>query len=249
MRILPSGEPCLSFETLDSTNAEARRRAQAGERGPLWLAARLQTAGRGRRGRRWVSEPGNLFATHLGPVARPVSERAQLSLVAGLAVAEALVSIALRRAGDDAAEKIRCKWPNDVLVDSAKLAGILLDSEAGWVATGIGVNLASAPEDVDRPAVSLSNVIGARVSPDEALDVIAERYARRRGEWEAQGFAAIREAWLAMGPERGSGMRVRTGADGAVVDGRFGGLDAEGALLLEAPGGAQRRIAAGEILA
>jgi len=249
MRILPSGEPCLSFESLDSTNAEARRRAQAGERGPLWLTARIQTAGRGRRGRRWVSEPGNLFATHLGPGLHDLAKRPQLSLVAGLAVAEALTSIATRRGGDAAASALRCKWPNDVLIGPAKLAGILLDSEADWIATGIGVNLVSAPEEMDRPAGSLSGAIGVRVSPEEALDAIADRYALRREEWAAHGFAVTREAWLAMGPEPGSGVRVRTGADGAVVEGRFGGLDADGALLLEAPGGTQTRITAGEIVA
>ena len=249
MRILPSGEPCLSFESLDSTNTEARRRAQVGERGPLWLTARRQTAGRGRRGRHWVSESGNLFATHLGPVARPLSERAQLSLVAGLAVAEALASITERRAGKKAAQALRCKWPNDVLFGSAKLAGILLDSEADWVATGIGVNLASAPGEVDRPAVSLLTAIGVRVSPDEALDAIAERHALRRGEWQSRGFAELREAWLAMGPERGSGLRVRAGGGGAVVEGHFGGLDSDGALLILEADGTHRRIGAGEIVA
>src|SRR3954470_13498402 len=146
----PDPVPVLSFDELDSTNAEARRRAEAGEGGPVWITAARQTAGRGRRGRNWSTETGNLAATLLTSTDVPAAEAAQLSFVAALAACD----LADTCVGQGAA---RLKWPNDVLVFGKKAVGILVESGARpdgrlWLAVGIGVNLAHAPIDTERPA-------------------------------------------------------------------------------------------------
>jgi len=244
MPVLVSGEPCIDFAELDSTSAEARRRAERGERGPLWRRAERQHAGRGRRGRAWVSEPGNLYASHLAPAARSPAERPQLSLVAAVAVAEALS----RLVGPEPAGALAVKWPNDVLAGTGKVAGILLDGDRDWIVTGIGVNLAHAPERLDRPATSLQTAMGVTMTPQEALDPIAAAFARYRAIWQDQGFGPIRAAWLEYGPAIEEWMQVHRDAGGGErVVGRFQGLDATGALLLDDEAGRRRTIAAGEI--
>ena len=142
--------PFEAYDELDSTNAEARRRAEAGDVGPLWITAAIQTAGRGRRGRAWSTQRGNLAATLLMLTDRPAAEAAQMSFVAALAACD-LADTCL---GAGAA---RLKWPNDVLVHGDKAVGILVESGARpdgrlWLAVGIGVNLKHAPSGVDRPA-------------------------------------------------------------------------------------------------
>ena len=144
------------YENLDSTNEEARRLAEAGEAGPLWIVACEQSAGRGRRGREWVSSRGNLFATLLLRPGRAADVCAQLSFVAALATGDAVASFA-------PSARIALKWPNDVLLDGHKVAGILLESagSAGgcaveWLAVGIGMNLANYPAGTDMPATSLA---------------------------------------------------------------------------------------------
>ena len=135
--------PLLLLDQIDSTNAEARRRAEAGETGPLWIAARRQTGGRGRRGRAWESNTGNLFATLLMTTPRPPAEAAQVTFVAALAVADLLDSYA-------PPSLVTIKWPNDVMLAGEKASGVLVESGAHpsgglWLAVGIGVNLAHAP--------------------------------------------------------------------------------------------------------
>src|ERR1043166_8409052 len=119
-----SGARLLSLDEVGSTNAEAFARARAGERGPLWITARRQTAGRGRRGRAWVSEPGTLYASLLLTDPAPPQRAAELSLVAALAVHDALAERAAVLG-----PRLTLKWPNDVLCDGAKLAGILVEGE------------------------------------------------------------------------------------------------------------------------
>ena len=133
----PAGR--IRYEELDSTNSEARRRAEAGEQGPLWISADRQTAGRGRRGRAWTSGEGNLAATLLLRPGTPAPVTGQLSFVAALATAEMAAQFAPQAA-------ITVKWPNDVLGAGKKLAGILLEGGADWLAIGVGVNLTSFPE-------------------------------------------------------------------------------------------------------
>src|SRR3984957_12027094 len=136
--------PIEAFDEIDSTNAEARRRADAGERGPLWLTAKRQTAGRGRRGRAWETGAGNLAATLLTHTEKPPAEAAQISFVAALAVADLAAAFV-------PASLVSLKWPNDPMIAGKKTAGILVESgphpSGGlWLAGGCGGNLAAPPD-------------------------------------------------------------------------------------------------------
>jgi BirA family biotin operon repressor/biotin-[acetyl-CoA-carboxylase] ligase len=208
------------YDSMDSTNEEARRRASAGETGPLWIVAREQTAGRARRGRDWVSQPRNLYATLLLSPEGPVEHRAQLSLVAGVAAAEAIAAFA---------DNVALKWPNDVLVGGEKVAGLLLESFGSAVAIGFGINLAHAPQGTEFPATSIAALTKAP-EPDHALRELARQWDAWYDIWRRQGFAPVRIAWLARAHGLGEALRVRL-SDGEMT-GTFVGLDNDGALLL-----------------
>jgi BirA family biotin operon repressor/biotin-[acetyl-CoA-carboxylase] ligase len=239
--------PILSFEEIDSTNAEARRRAEAGEAGPLWITARRQTAGRGRRGRAWSTGTGNLAATLLLTTARPPLEAAQVAFVAALAVADAF----------DAwvpASLVAIKWPNDVLIDGRKASGVLIESGALgagrlWLAVGCGLNLNHAPADVDRPATRVADHLRGDLAtvpgPDEAMATFARAFAARLGQWEAEGFEAVARAWTARAQGLGGACVARLGAE--TVEGVAEGLEADGALRLRLASGELRRITAGDV--
>src|SRR5262249_47085632 len=186
------GARLVSLDTVGSTNAEALARARAGERGALWITARRQTAGRGRRGRVWVSEPGNLYASLLLSDPAPPQRAAELSLVAALALHDALAERAAILG-----PRLKLKWPNDVLCDGAKLAGILVEGESvpgrALVAViGIGVNCAHHPADAAYPATSLA-VAGALVTPESLVQALMPAMTARLAEWNrGEDFAAIR---------------------------------------------------------
>jgi BirA family biotin operon repressor/biotin-[acetyl-CoA-carboxylase] ligase len=219
----PSGYGLKWFEQIDSTNEEARRLAEAGERGPIWLSATRQTAGRGRRGRNWETPSGNLAATLLIHPGRPEREWPQLSFVAAIAASDMASSLAPHT-------RIALKWPNDVLADGKKLAGILLENAYGALAIGIGVNIKHHPTDTEFPATSLQ-ALGADVpSAGDALAPLAGAFAKWYEVWSVQGFAAIRDAWLARA--HGLGTRIRARLVKEERSGMFEGIDDSGALLL-----------------
>lgn len=236
--------PIEAYDELDSTNAEARRRAEAGEGGPVWITAAVQTAGRGRRGRAWSTRRGNLAATLLMTTDRPPAEAAQVSFVAAIAACD----LAEACLGPGAA---RLKWPNDVLVHGRKAVGILVESGARgdgrlWLAVGIGVNLAHAPTDVERPATAFADhMAGAPPDPRAALDVLAAAFERWRGRWSTQGFEPIAAAWS----ERATGIGERCVArlPAATLTGVAEGLDPDGALRLRLDDGGLERITAGDV--
>lgn len=244
MTAWPVGTGLLALEDIDSTNEEARRRARAGEAGPLWIIAAKQTEGRGRRGRVWVAPPGNLSATLLIRPNRPATECAQLSFAAALAVADML-------SGYAGAHEIRLKWPNDVLVDGRKIAGILLESEstatglAAYLAVGIGVNLAAYPDDTEHPATALAALGFIAPAPKDALLDLAAAFAKWYEAWRGEGFAALRAAWLSRAFGLGARIRVRL-ASGEII-GVFRDIDETGALVLGLPGGVTQTIAAGDV--
>ena len=243
---LPPFFRLLRFERIDSTQDEAVRLAESGAAEGTLVLARTQSAGRGRRGRAWISPPGNLYCSLVLRPACAVAEAAQLGFAASLAVAEA----AARVLPPDA--DVSCKWPNDVLVGGAKLAGILLQSRAGaggpaldWLVIGIGVNLAAHPAETEYPATSLAAACGREVTPEMFLPILAKRLLAWHEAWRAPaGFAALREAWLARAHGLGGPIRVRLPS--AEIEGRFAGLDAEGRLVLDRAEGRQH-IAAAEI--
>ena len=235
--VLPDGWTLVALDSVGSTNDEAGRLADAGAAEGTMVWAQQQTGGRGRRGRHWTSPVGNLYSS---TVLRPdcAAPRAtELGFVAALAVADIIP------AGRD----VRVKWPNDVMVDGGKIAGILLESSIGQgglvehVVAGIGINVGFAPQvaDMRYPAAALGGSVEA------ALEQLAQALARRLAEWRREGFETVRAAWLLRAGPLGAEMDVRLGE--GLVRGRFAGLDREGALLLETPAG-PRKIVSGELL-
>jgi BirA family biotin operon repressor/biotin-[acetyl-CoA-carboxylase] ligase len=236
--------PIEAYDELDSTNAEARRRAEAGEAGPVWITARTQTAGRGRRGRAWSTDEGDLAATLLMTTEVPAAEAAQVSFLAALAAAE-LVDTCLGPGG------AQLKWPNDVLVYGKKAIGILVESGARpdktlWLAVGVGVNLARHPTDVERPATSFAeHVVGRPPEPRQALEILAARFEHWRAVWAAEGFPAIARAWT----ERayGLGQACEARLPNRTVNGVAEGMEPDGALRLRLADGTVERITAGDV--
>jgi BirA family biotin operon repressor/biotin-[acetyl-CoA-carboxylase] ligase len=235
--------PILSFDEIDSTNAEARRRAEAGETGPLWITARRQSAGRGRRGRAWDTGAGNLAATLLEVTDQPPAEAAQISFIAALAVTD----LARRYLNPD---RVKVKWPNDMLIDGKKAAGILVESgrtadDRLWLATGIGVNLVHAPVLPDRVTTSFAASGAEAPEASQALDLLAVSFANWSKVWRQQGFAKIAETWTERAFGLGAACVARPGAE--VIEGVAEGLDIDGALLLRLRDGQVRRISAGDV--
>ena len=239
-----AGHRLATHETLGSTNAEALALARRGERGPLWITARQQTAGRGRRGRAWVSLPGNLYATLLLGDPGPAECAAQLSFVSALALHDAIRDLApgLRPA-------LTLKWPNDILCGGAKLAGILIEGERvadGFaVVVGIGVNCQHHPVQAAYPATDLA-ASGAPISAENLFAALSARMVERLAQWaKGAGFDAIRGDWMARAAGIGGEIRVRL--SDSEFSGRFEALDEQGRLLLRLADGSLQVITAGEV--
>ncbi|WP_134726521.1 biotin--[acetyl-CoA-carboxylase] ligase [Paracoccus luteus] len=236
----PDGVARHVLARTDSTNAEALRMA-ATVTGPAWIMARAQTAGRGRRGRAWQMPPGNFAATLLTRPAGGPAQAALLSFVAALALHDAL------GLASGPAARLAIKWPNDVLLNGGKVAGILLESTgsaAGLeaVAVGIGVNLAAAPdaallEPGAVPPVSVLGETGHAVTPEDFLDLLAPAFARWQAQLATLGFAPLRAAWTARAARLGQTITARMGT--ASQTGRFDGIDDSGALILATAAGRQ----------
>jgi BirA family biotin operon repressor/biotin-[acetyl-CoA-carboxylase] ligase len=246
--MLPAGTTHKAFVEIDSTNEEARRLGEAGEAGPIWITAEVQTAGRGRRGREWVSPSGNFMGTlFLRPQVNP-RKAAELSFVAALAVHDAVASLL----PPDLRPGLKLKWPNDLLHNGRKLAGILLESsgiagaELAWLAIGMGINLAQHPDNVDYPAISLAALGQSDVTPADALTALASAFDVRIRQWrDVQGFAATREAWLARAAGLGGPITVRLADE--TFTGTFEGLAADGALEVRLDDGMLRSVSAGDV--
>lgn len=227
-----AGVRTIAYETLGSTNAEALARARAGERGPLWITAAVQSAGRGRRGNAWVSIPGNLFATLLLTEPSDPGVAPQLSFVAALALHDAVAECA-----PQVGPLLKVKWPNDLLLGGAKLAGILIEAEsdpAFALAIGIGVNCAAHPSETPYPAIDLA-IHGALVTPERMLGALSAAMMKRLDQWQrGQGFASVRADWLKRAAGLGQDIRVRLPE--RELSGRFQGLDDMGRLLLQVEG-------------
>jgi BirA family biotin operon repressor/biotin-[acetyl-CoA-carboxylase] ligase len=239
---LPPGHRLVHFAEIDSTNAEALRRAAVGERGPVWFWADRQSHGRGRLGRNWVSEAGNLYATLLITLSVKPAVAGGLSIVASLAVLNTL------QAYLPPGPRLEIKWPNDVLIEGSKAAGILMESslqaDLMIVAIGCGINLASAPAATRYGATTLA-VHGAIVSPRAAFETWAEELDRLLQAWSAgAGFAGLKLAWLRHA--KGLGRPIRVTAAGQTVTGCFEGLGENGSLLLRTPAGV-REFHAGDV--
>lgn len=236
----PEGVGRHVLDRVDSTNAEAMRLAGS-LTGPAWIMARQQTAGRGRRGRAWTDPPGNFAASLLLRPDGGPADAARLSFVAALALHDALRQLCGPHLN------VALKWPNDVLLNGGKLAGILLESVGSGGAiqalvVGIGVNLAAVPEagQVEAGAlrpVSLLGETGLVVTPDDMLAALALAFDHWSRQMRQFGFAPIRTAWLARAARLGETITARTGT--METTGRFEGIDETGALILTGPRGRQ----------
>jgi BirA family biotin operon repressor/biotin-[acetyl-CoA-carboxylase] ligase len=230
------------LDEIDSTNDEARRRFRAGDVGPMWIGARDQSAGRGRRGRSWVALPGNLYCSGLYSLKCSPAEAAQLSFAAALAASDVCQSVLPDH-------RVRVKWPNDALVDGKKICGVLLESADApgrvvQLVIGIGINIAEAPNIPDRPATSLS-ALGGEMDAETALEHLVDRFEFWRSVWAREGFAPIRDAWLARA--HGVGQRCLAQLNEATLEGVFTDLAPDGSLVLEMIGGETRLISAGDV--
>jgi BirA family biotin operon repressor/biotin-[acetyl-CoA-carboxylase] ligase len=235
-----AGVRLAEYGAIGSTNAEALALARQGESGPIWLVADCQTAGRGRHGRTWISEPGNLFATLLLNDPAPARHAPELAFVTGIAVHDAVVETA-----PSLRPRLMLKWPNDLLCDGAKLSGILIEGEGAAVAIGVGINCRHHPPETAYPATDLA-ACGATASPEALLYVLSKTMCDSLRQWQrGAGFAVIRRHWLARAHPLGSAISVRIGE--RELAGRYEGIDDDGRLLLRASGGMLEAIAAGDV--
>ncbi len=241
---LPSPYNLLVYDSIDSTNEEARRLAVDGAPEGTVVWAREQTAGRGRRGRSWVSDAGNLYCSLLLRPDCHAYKAMQLSFVASLAMAEAIASVLPK------GTFVNCKWPNDVLVEGRKVSGILLESQTvplggmDWLVIGAGLNVNDHPEDVEFPATSLKREGCKDVSVERMLETFCLRFLAGFVTWKNLGFQPTRKAWIRRAAWIGKEITVRLERE--TLRGEFKSLDKDGALILLQDGN-ERRITAGDV--
>lgn len=244
---LPPGYRHEGHDSLPSTSSLALERARAGAASGLWITAGKQTEGRGRRGRAWRTEAGNLAASLLLIDPAPPPLAATVSFVAGLALHQAILDLA----GPGHVDRLKLKWPNDLLLDRRKVAGILVEGEKLLderfaVVIGIGANCRSHPgSDTVYPATDLLSA-GAAVGTTELFERLAVNFAAEIDRWDhGRGFAAIRAAWLDRAI--GVGEAITVNLPDRAVAGRFDALDGDGRLVLALPDGASETISAGDL--
>lgn len=244
------GVRLLDLEAVDSTNEEARRLIADGERGPLWIVAAHQTKGRGRLGRDWISPPGNLFASLILHDVGDVSIAPQLGFVTGVAAMRALKALG-------ASAGAALKWPNDLLLEGAKLGGVLLETVtiptgdlrapfAPVAIIGIGVNCSTAPDDLPYPARALSAIGSDAPTRETFFAALSDAFVETLALWRrGEGFAQLRAEWLR--DAAGLGQTIRVALARETIEGHFETIDAAGRLVLATPAGA-RTIEAGDVL-
>ena len=227
-----SGPVIRAVPETGSTNDDLARLAREGAGEGLWLRAGRQTAGKGRQGRAWESPARNLHASTLVRLRPGDPPAPTLALVAAVALHEAV---------SRHVPGIEIKWPNDLVADGAKLAGILLEREGEAVVAGFGVNLAEHPLYVERPATSIAALSGAAPDPEALLELLADAFATWLSRWRAEGTPPVRRRWLEAAHPVGTALVTSEGA------GLFDGLDETGALRLRLEDGVVRLIHAGDV--
>jgi BirA family biotin operon repressor/biotin-[acetyl-CoA-carboxylase] ligase len=234
----------VALDEVSSTNTEALARARAGDSGFLWITAERQSGGRGRRGREWVSERGNLYSSLLLVDFAPTEELGSLPLAVALAVHETIVSVT---PPDGATVDI--KWPNDVLIDRRKTSGILLEAERlpdGRMALviGIGINIRARPDLAQYPVTSLTDQ-GVSISPEELFARLFIAMADALSVWDqGRGIGEIVRRWR--GVACGIGEKITVNLPDRSISGIFSGIDDKGLLLLDSAAGTLS-IAAGDV--
>jgi BirA family biotin operon repressor/biotin-[acetyl-CoA-carboxylase] ligase len=231
-------------ERIDSTNEEAKRMAATGAPAGTLVLAGEQLAGRGRRGRGWTSPPGNLYLSLLLRPGCVPSIACQLNFVTAVALAETVATLLPSSAS------LALKWPNDVLINGAKVSGILLEAAAAanhvldWLVIGVGVNIASHPPDTPYPATSLQRE-GVHSTPAEVLATFTGYFERWHEIWRQAGFTRVRDRWLASA--RGLGEPIEIRLEREILHGRFSDLDETGALMLDTGNGGRRQVTTGDL--
>ncbi len=235
----------LSFDSLDSTNEEAKRLAKGGGCHGAVIWAKHQTNGRGRMGRDWVSSEGNLFVSLLLQPEKPMKDISQLSFVAAVSVIESLEALV------PAGNRLQCKWPNDILLNDRKLAGILLESfqtegsDKPWVVVGVGVNVDNFPKGTEFPATCLKDAGVELVSAKIILSRFVHHFIDCYNSWNTKGFTPIRKKWtdVAWGLDKRLCARLPDGT----MEGICQGLDASGSLQLKLDNGKKHLVHAGDV--
>lgn len=242
---LPKGWRNTYAEETGSTNNDALNAARAGDQGQHWFSAGRQISGKGRQGRQWVSEPGNLYATALLIDPAPPSHLATLPFVAALALHAAIAGL-----DGIARHELRLKWPNDLLLGGAKISGILLEADHiadghAAVAIGFGVNLAHHPDPALYAATDLKT-LGMDIAPLMMLERLAAELDAVLAAWDrGRRFTAIRQEWLRHA--RGIGEPIRVSLPQRTLEGTFADIDMDGCLVLVHKDGRQERISAGDV--
>lgn len=235
----------IALDDVGSTNTACFEQARSGDPGRLWITARRQLGGRGRRGRAWISEPGNLYASLLLIDPAPQEAIGALPLVVALALFHA-ISDEMPFAGN----RIRIKWPNDILVDAAKVSGILIEAEAlsdgrRAVVIGCGINIAHKPDNPLYPATSLSEA-GASTSPDSLFARLMVEMGHALDLWQAgAGTDAVVTAWSEH--VHGIGQPITVNLPDRSLSGIFAGVEKDGLLALSLENGETLRIASGDV--
>lgn len=251
------GYRLVGFDAVGSTSTEAANAARTGDSGDVWFAALQQTAGRGRRGRAWETPRGNLAASLLIVPGVEPALAATLGFVAGVALTAALrqtVPSAGIRTGIDGGgvpgTRIALKWPNDVLADGAKLAGILLeairrDDGNHAVVIGFGVNVVAAPEGLPYPATALAGMGEAATAP-EIFAALGDTWVDAFEIWDSgRGIPEILRLWRQTAA--GIGAEVAVSRENGIVRGIFETIDDSGRLIVRAADDSRIAITAGDV--
>jgi len=231
-------------KSVASTNDEVRILAEQGARDRTAVWADMQTAGKGRRGRNWSSPVGNMYVSLLLRPKCEISQAAQISLVAALGLGDAMGRFV-------EAERVTNKWPNDVLIDGKKIAGLLLESstnsvgEIAWVIVGCGANITSFPDIADYATTCLCDAAGRKITVEEFLPCFLDCFERHYAVWSTAGIENTREAWLERAHHIGQEITVRLPSE--EKQGIFEDLDRDGALILALPNGERERVTAGDV--
>jgi len=242
---VPHGVEAHFYSECASTNAIAADYARSNSVSPVWIIAGKQTGGKGRKGRTWVSDEGNLYASLLFSPAIAPSDLNALPFIIALAVRDTLIELGA------APMDVQCKWPNDILVKGRKICGILIESSArsasalDYVIVGIGINLMHSPADAQFKATSLKDCLGNRVSVQTALQILAASVKRRLDIWNTQNFEPVRAEWTSCAWGLGEIRHINTA--GEAFDAKLVGLDGQGGLLVQLKNGTQRQIVAADI--
>lgn len=237
----------LILDEIDSTNSEAVRLAKTGIAGNFVILASSQTMGRGRHGKHWYSEPGNLYVSLLLDKNIIVGKQPQLSFVTALAVYETIEYLAKK---SKVKLDIKLKWPNDVLINSGKVAGILLESinlgQKNYLIIGLGINIKTNPQNIDQLSTNLTTEGGiAGENLIGVLNIFMHHFEQHFLDWQHQGFIKVRLNWLKRAYKLKELITIDDGS--TRISGIFQDIDVTGAMMVRDNYGLVHTLSVGEV--